>query len=228
MTKTTKMERIQPTLKEELNWRAMAVREECQMAIQNDHDYTAADRKISEIATIAKAIKDFWHPLKQAARTSWTLQCESEKNMLSPVEKGLEALKMTMKRYRAERERLDRERQEAEHLLQVEAAEVTAFEMAEQGAPQEVIDAAEEMMTETPFQANPAQELRGRTSFKPDYIVTIKNIDQVDREYLLPSTMAHKKAIIANAKARAIKTGGKPIAGFTIIATESATVRTAK
>ena len=228
MTKTTKMQVAQPTLKEELNRRAMGAREECQMVIQNDHDYTAADRKISEVAALAKAVKDFWHPLKRAARVSWELLRENEKGMLGPIEAGVETLTDTMKRYRAERERRDRERQEAEQLLQIEEAQVATFEMAEQGAPQEAIDAVEEMITEPPFQANPTQELRGRTGFKPDYKVTIEDIDQVDREFLLPSTKAHMNAIIANAKARAIKTGGKPIAGFTIIETESATVRRVK
>ena len=132
MTKTTKMQVAQPTLKEELHRRAMGAREECQMVIQNDHDYTAADRKISEVAALAKAVKDFWHPLKRAARVSWELLRENEKGMLGPIEAGVETLTDTMKRYRAERERLDRERQEAEHLLQIEEAQVAMTALMEE------------------------------------------------------------------------------------------------
>jgi hypothetical protein len=50
----------------------------------------------------------------------------------------------------------------------------------------------------------------------------------VDREFLVPSTKAHREAIINNARAKAIKTGGKPLKGFKIISTEKINFKGAK
>ena len=44
----------------------------------------------------------------------------------------------------------------------------------------------------------------------------------------MPSTKAHKDAILANARDKAKKTGGEPMAGFDVVVTEKATIRGAK
>ena len=90
------------------------------------------------------------------------------------------------------------------------------------------------MQSQTAFQAKPTQELRSRHSFKPEYVITIKKKDgreawsEVDKEFLMPSTKAHKDAILANARDKAKKTGGEPMAGFDVVVTEKATIRGAK
>ena len=227
------MNELHPTkppssLKEELHRRALEVQRECQMTIVSDADFGLAEKKGSEILGLIKAIKDYHHPLKEIAAIGLELHRSNEKNMLAPIVAGKEYLARAMVAYRADRNRLNREREEAEHLLQREEAELAAFEMAESGVPQKAIDAVEKMESDTLFQATPAQELRGRTSFKRDYQVALEDIDLVDREFLLPATKAHTNAIIANAKARAVKTGGAPMKGFKVIATESAIMRRIK
>ena len=235
----TEIQTTSNTLETELRRRSEMVRAECQVVIENDADYYAAEKKAAEVRSLVKAIEDYWHPVTHFAYTNWQMLLGKEKGMLSPVKEGLAAIGRLLVAYRAEREKRERERQEAEYQQQIEDADMAAFELAEEGVPQETIDAVVEMKTETPFQAQPTQELRTRTKFKPDYIVTIKKIededgneieqwDQVDPELLIPSTKAHKDAIIANAKARAFKTNGKAIDGFNVSATEKPIIRRAK
>jgi len=216
------------TLEGELKKRAEWVELDCVMLIQNDDEYNAAMQKAEEVKSLEKGIEDYWRPLIHMAHQNHVLLKRKEKSMLDPVKAGLEKLGGLLIEYRSKRERLERDRQEAEHQKQIEEADLAAFELAEEGVPQEAIDAVREMKTETPFHAQPTQELRSRSSFKPDYIVTIEDIDEVDREFLVPSTKAHREAIINNARAKAIKTGGKPLKGFKIISTEKINFKGAK
>jgi hypothetical protein len=229
-----KLQTSPPNLGEHLHSRAMRVKQDCQMVIINDPDYKKADDLISDTATMAKAIKDYWKPRKDAARKSWELNCDSEKEMLKPVLDGIEFLKEEMKGYRAERERLEKERQEAEHQKQLEELTQATFEMAEEGVPQDVIDKIHE--DHIPFSAKQTQELRSRTKFKGDYEVTIATVedeegneieqwDKVDKTLLLPQTKAHKEAILHIAREEARKNYGKKMTGFNIEAIENAKIR---
>ena len=224
----TEIQTISNTLEASLRRRSEVVKADCQVVIENDADYYAAEKKATEVRSLVKAIEDYWHPVTHFAYTNWQMLLGKEKDMLSPVKDGLATIGRLLVAYRAERERRERERQEAEYRQQVEDADLDAFNLAEEGIPQEAIDAVTEIKIETPFQAQPTQELRTRTRFKPDYIVTIEDIDEVDREFLIPSTKAHREAIIANAKAKAIKTGGKPLNGFKIVSTEKPIIGRAK
>ena len=222
------------TLEEQLKRRSDMVKADCQVIIQNDDDYNAAAKKAEQVKALEKAIKDYWKPLTQMSYQNWQMLLAKEKTMLASVQEGLQDLGGSMVAYRSERERLERERQEAEFKKQKEKADLVAFELAEEGYPQEAIDKVREMQSQTAFQAKPTQELRSRHSFKPEYVITIKKKDgreawsEVDKEFLMPSTKAHKDAILANARDKAKKTGGEPMAGFDVVVTEKATIRGAK
>ena len=228
-----KLETKPLTLEEQLKRRSEMVRADCQVIVRNDDDYYAAMKKAEGYRSLAKGIEDYWFPLINMAYKNHVLLKGKEKTMLEGVEAGLKNLEVQLIGYRAEREKREAERQEAEHQATLEELKLTTLDMAEEGVPQEAIDAVIEQAKETPFQAQPTQELRSRSTFKPDYVVTIKKNktgelddngkeieieawDEVDREFLIPSTLAHKKAIIANAKTKAVKTCGKPLNGFKV------------
>lgn len=222
------------TLEEQLKRRSDMVKADCQVIIQSDAEYDAVAKQAERVRDLETAIKDYWRPLVKMAHTNWKMLLEKEETMLKSVQEGIEDLGRAMVAYRAERERMERERQEAEFQKQKEEAALVAFELAEEGVPQAAIDKVKEMQSETPFQAKPTQELRSRHSFKEKYIVTIKKKDgveawgEVDKELLMPSTKAHKLAILANARDKAKKTGGKPMDGFDVISTENFTIRGSK
>jgi hypothetical protein len=66
--------------------------------------------------------------------------------------------------------------------------------------------------------------LRGKTSFVQSYEVRMIPGEEwrIPKDLLVPSTPAQVKAIEAKVKAQAKFTGGKPVAGFEIIPTQSA------
>jgi hypothetical protein len=223
-----KLETKPLTLEEQLKRRSDMVKADCQVIVRNDDDYYAAMKKAEDVKSLAKGIKDYWKPLVTMAHKNHVLLKGKEKTMLEGVEAGLKNLEVQLVGYRAEREKREAERQEAEHQATLEELKLTSLDMAEEGVPQEAIDAVIEQAKETPFQAQPTQELRSRSVIKPDYIVTIVDIDEVDREFLIPSTQAHKDAIISNARAKAVKTGGKPLNGFKVITSEKINFKGAK
>ena len=222
------------TLEDQLKRRSDMVKADCQVIIQNDDDFDAAAKKAEQVKSLEKAIKEYWLPLTQMSYQNWKMLLGKQETMLKSVQEGLKDLGDSMVAYRADRERKERERQEADFQKQKELADLVAFELAEEGVPQEAIDKVKEMQVETPFQAKPMQELRSRHSFVPEYIVTIKKKDgveaweDVDEEFLMPSTKAHKEAILNNARDKAKKTGGKPMDGFDVVVTEKATIKGAK
>ena len=222
------------TLEDQLKRRSDMVKADCQVIIQNDDDFDAAAKKAEQVKSLEKAIKEYWLPLTQMSYQNWKMLLGKQETMLKSVQEGLKDLGGSMVAYRADRERKERERQEADFQKQKELADLVAFELAEEGVPQEAIDKVKEMQVETPFQAKPMQELRSRHSFVPEYIVTIKKKDgveaweDVDEEFLMPSTKAHKEAILNNARDKAKKTGGKPMDGFDVVVTEKATIKGAK
>jgi len=222
------------TLEDQLKRRSDMVKADCQVIIQNDDDFDAAAKKAEQVKSLEKAIKEYWLPLTQMSYQNWKMLLGKQETMLKSVQEGLKDLGDSMVAYRADRERKERERQEADFQKQKELADLVAFELAEEGVPQEAIDKVKEMQVETPFQAKPMQELRSRHSFVPEYIVTIKKKDGVEawedvgKEFLMPSTKAHKTAILNNARDKAKKTGGKPMDGFDVVVTEKATIKGAK
>ena len=210
-----------------LRQRAELVYSQCkELVIHDDVGYQYADAKASEITALLTGIKDYWHPMKTLAHKNWKMQCEKEGEMLAPVTAGMKLLTAGMANYKARRDQLERERAEAEQDQHRQEAEVQAFELAEDGAPREAIDALMDQASQ-PVQINPQPELRGKTSFMADYIVTLidDDMDKIPREFLLPITKAHRKAIEANAKARAKQNGGRAIPGFKILQVQSARTR---
>lgn len=193
--------------------------------INNDEDYGLADQWNADTQNLLKHVKDWWAPLKNIAYKSWQMNCEKEKSMLAPIVKQKKKLEALMLGYVTKRNALEWERQKAEAKKQRQDLCLDTMEMAESGTPQRVIDEIHE--DHLTLESKEPQELRGKTKFKDDYIVTIQTIedeegneieqwDQVDKELLLPKTKAHKEAILNNAREMARRTYGKKITGFNI------------
>ena len=148
--------------------------------------------------------------------------------MLDPLNDSQKILTGKMARYRAERDRIEKERQDAALLLAKEEAQYEAFKIVEEQAlPPEVAQAVMEQAQES-VQVAPSQpELRGKTSFKPDYEISfVKGSEHlIPLDILLPTTKGHKDAVLAKAKAQAKLTGGRPIPGFLVVQTQSASTR---
>ena len=206
----------------DLSRRAATVLEYCDLyEVGDDSSYQEADLKVCEGATLAGAIKAYWKPLKESAYTTWKLHVQREKEMLAPIENGTRVLTGKMARYKSEREELARERRDEQQLKRIEETKVTAFELAEQGVPQEAIDAVVEQSREL-VDVSPPPELRGKTLFTVSYEVSITDETLIPCDVLTPTTPAMRKALVAKVKAMAKATAGKPVLGMEIIQTSTA------
>ena len=148
--------------------------------------------------------------------------------MRDPLNDSQKILTGKMARYRAERDRIEKERQDAALLLAKEEAQYEAFKIVEEQAlPPEVAQGVMELAQES-VQVAPSQpELRGKTSFQVDYEVSLVPGSEhlIPLDILIPTTQGHIKAVLAKAKAQAKLTGGKPIPGILVVQTQRATTK---
>lgn len=219
-----KLTNTKPSMAQDLENRANTILEVCRnFLIADDASYQLADKRVSETASLEKGIIDYWKPMKKASYDAWKLQCAREAEMLAPIKEGGELLTGKMKTYRYEREEIERKKQEEEQKKREEQARLEAFKLAEEGAPQEVVEAVEQLASE-PIEVAPTQELRSKTSFVLDYTVeVIKGKEHlIPAEILKPTTPQMVKALEAKVKKLAKVTGGEQIPGLKIIQTETA------
>ena len=127
----------EPTIENEQKSSAMKILEQARyLNITSAADYEAAAEFTKQVKALSKRIKDYWAPLKKAARDAWQSLVDREKELLKPLEQAEAEVKTKMAAYQRkvqEEERAARElaeklkREEAERLL-AEAAKA-----AEQG-----------------------------------------------------------------------------------------------
>ncbi len=127
----------EPTIENEQKSSAMKILEQARyLNITSAADYEAAAEFAKQVKALSKRIKDYWAPLKKAARDAWQSLVDREKELLKPLEQAEAEVKTKMAAYQRkvqEEERAARElaeklkREEAERLL-AEAAKA-----AEQG-----------------------------------------------------------------------------------------------
>ncbi len=147
----------EPTIENEQKSSAMKILEQARyLNITSAADYEAAAEFTKQVKALSKRIKDYWAPLKKAARDAWQSLVDREKELLKPLEQAEAEVKTKMAAYQRkvqEEERAARElaeklkREEAERLL-AEAAKA-----AEQGNEMEseiLLAQAEIMETSQP------------------------------------------------------------------------------
>ena len=127
----------EPTIENEQKSSVVKIYEQAQMlTINTAQDYDGAAEFTKQVKALSKRIKDYWAPLKKAARDAWQSLVDREKELLKPLEQAEAEVKTKMAAYQRkvqEEERAARElaeklkREEAERLL-AEAAKA-----AEQG-----------------------------------------------------------------------------------------------
>lgn len=193
------------------------------LVVADDTSYAEADRKVSESAALEKGVKEYWAEAKKSTYVAWKSICTKENQMLEPIKKGGEILVAKMANYRTEREAVEQKKREEEQERNKAEMQLKAFELAEQGVPQEAVDAVMEMADE-PVSIAPKNELRGKTSFSVDYEVrVIKGKEHlIPREVLEPTTPLMVKALEAKVKVLAKASGGKKIEGIEITQTTKA------
>jgi len=193
------------------------------LAVTDDSSYAEADRKVSESAALEKGVKEYWAEAKKSTYVAWKSICTKENQMLDPIIKGGNILVVKMAHYRSEREAVERKKREEEQARIKAETQLKAFELAEEGVPQEAVDAVMEMAEESVSIA-PKNELRGKTSFSVDYEVRVVKGKEhlIPREILEPTTPLMVKALEAKVKAIAKLNGGKQIEGMEIIQTQKA------
>jgi len=217
------------SLGESLQVRASEIYNYCSsFFISNDRDYQTADAKASELNSLAKGIKEFWGPKKSKAYDLWKELCQSEKDMLQPVQDAKKVLTSSMSAFALQRAEVERKRQEelqAQHKVDMA---LEAMSLDEEGADPVVVQAVAEMGNDAVVvEAQP--ELRGKTSFSIDYDVKVLTgmLNQIPVELLLPTTPAMVKALEAKVKKLAKLNGGQQVAGFSIVQTQTARTRSA-
>jgi len=221
---------IRNSLEKDLDTRAGKMKSYCEsLVISDDGYYDYADKAAGEIAALKKGVKQYWAELKAGAYQSWKDICGKESRMLTPLNESQQILTSKMARYRSERDRIEKERQDAALLLAKEEAQYEAFKIVEeQDLPPEVAQAVMEQSQES-VQVAPSQpELRGKTSFQVDYEVSLVPGSEhlIPLDILIPTTKGHISAVLAKAKAQAKLSGGKPIPGILVVQTQRATTKT--
>ena len=156
------------------------------------------------------------------AHKAWKSICNKEKQMILPIKEGGRLLPKKMSAYRQDREALEAEKRKKEEEKKRLEMKVEALKMAEDGVPEEAVDAVLEMAEEPSVALTP--ELRGKTSFTGSYEVRLIPGEEwsIPKDILEPTTPAQIKATEAKVKAQAKLNGGKPVKGFEIIQTETA------
>lgn len=166
----------EPTIENEQKSSAMKILEQARyLNITSAADYEAAAEFTKQVKALSKRIKDYWAPLKKAARDAWQSLVDREKELLKPLEQAEAEVKTKMAAYQRkvqEEERAARElaeklkREEAERLL-AEAAKA-----AEQGNEMEaeiILAQAEIIETSQPavqMQAPKATGVSTRTLYR--------------------------------------------------------------
>jgi DNA-binding helix-hairpin-helix protein with protein kinase domain len=189
------------------------------LVVKNDDDLTKADKLVSEWHSLSKGIKEYWKPIKSNAKSILDDAKGKESQMLDPIAEGSKAVVEKMAAYIKDRDEIlqaeiDKKKQEEK-----DAAELAAFEMAEEGLPDEAIKSMEELAV------NPApvqlahKTIKTKTTIKDDWDVEVVNGQeaQIPHEHLIPANEAMRKAVAANIKKLVVaKSGNIEIAGIRI------------
>lgn len=190
------------------------------LVVENDTDLTAADKLICEWARLKKSVKEYWKPIKDSAKKIIDDVKNKENQMLSPIDSGSEIVIEKMGKYIKKRDEILQAEIDRKHQEQAAAAKVAAFEMAEEGIPEEAVQAMEELAERPKPVEVQHRTLKTKTTFKDDWVVEVIEGREhlVPNEYCIPVTAAMKAAVSANIKKIVVaKKGMIEIAGVRII-----------
>ena len=194
------------------------------MAITTPEEYEQAAEMGREIKRKAKAVKELFQPIKEAANKAHKAACEQERLMLDPLNAAEKAIKTGMNAYVMEQERKRREmEEEARRQRELEEKRLLEAAIAEEGKgnSQQAEQALEEalVMAETPVAIAEAAPKAKGVSVRTDW--EIESIDDslvpialqgivirpVDRAAIMRLVRASKGQIsIPGVKVKEVKT----------------------
>ncbi len=206
-----------------LSHRTSSILDRCaSIVILNDDDYAEADRLLSETKSLDNAVVLYWGAGKASAYTTWKIVVSKEKEMRDRIETSKDRISAVMVAYKSEYDKAAQKKRGEEQEQSKRDTQLQAFELAEQGAPIEAVNAVMQL-AEEPVSLAPVAELRGKTSFVIDYDVSVIPGQEhlIPVEFLLPTTPQLVKALESKIKKIAKATGGQKIAGIEITQTQS-------
>lgn len=99
--------------------------------VEDDEEYAAAAKYLQATKALQKSVKDYWEPLRVSAKHSYDLVLERKKAMTEPLESAERILKGKMAGYIEDKERKQREQEEAMKRLAAEERERKLQEAAD-------------------------------------------------------------------------------------------------
>ena len=135
------------------------------LTVSDDMSYQAAGDLARKIKAMQKTVKDYWEPVRAAAKKAYDGVLGKKKEMLEPLEKAEAILKRKMGDYAMEQQRRARE-EEARRRREAEAAAQSKLEEAIVAEADGDAAAAEYAMAEAEVYDNYAATIEG-TAKKP-------------------------------------------------------------
>ena len=101
------------------------------VTVHSDEEYAQAGEITKAVKKMQKKVTEYWEPLRVSAKKTYDDVLARKKEMLSPLESAEKILKSKMGDYAAEKERKNREREEAMRRLAQQEVERKLAEAAE-------------------------------------------------------------------------------------------------
>jgi len=170
------------------------------MPIETDEDFQHADKLVTEGQDYIKGVKSFMNPHIERTHRAHKELTGDRKILIDPFEKGTKLLggKRATYNYKREAEK-NKEREETIAKAKAEqdaACEAQAKELEEAGAKEAAGTVREMKETAVPVPVDKLSDhLMSNTKFKTDWISSIKNPQEVPREYLIVDEAKIQKVV---------------------------------
>lgn len=130
---------VQPVEQELNDETALVVQQAKNVVVTTDAQYAAAAEMTKTVKQVAKRVKEYWEPLRVAAKATYDGVLGRKKEMLDPLEGAEKILKGKMSTYSVEKERKRKAQEEAMRRL---AAQEVERKLEEAAAAEEAGDTA--------------------------------------------------------------------------------------